>query len=109
MRKILLSLGAIAFTAALAAGATGAFFTDTETSTGNVFTAGSIVLSVDDVQHYNNAICTKTSTDGPAVYTWQLAPGQTVQPDQFPVIGSPCTGTWDPSPLALTNFGLSQT
>lgn len=41
----------IVFVAALAAGATGAFFSDTETSTGNVFTAGSVTLSLANPIH----------------------------------------------------------
>lgn len=47
-QKILLSLGMIVFVGALAAGATGAFFSDTETSTGNTFAAGEIDLKVDN-------------------------------------------------------------
>lgn len=46
MKKIITSVGMIVFVAALIAGGTGAFFSDTETSTGNVFTAGSIDLSL---------------------------------------------------------------
>lgn len=48
MRKILLSLGMIVFVGAVAAGATGAFFNDTETSTGNTFAAGDIDLQIDN-------------------------------------------------------------
>ena len=35
------------------AGATGAFFSDTETSTGNTFTAGAIDLTIDNESYYN--------------------------------------------------------
>ena len=48
MKKILYSAGLIVFVAALALGATGAFFSDTETSTGNTFTAGAIDLKIDN-------------------------------------------------------------
>src|SRR3989344_8349373 len=48
MRRILISLGVIAFVGALVAGATGAFFSDTETSTGNTFAAGDIDLQIDN-------------------------------------------------------------
>lgn len=48
MQKILTSAGMIVFAAALVAGATGAFFSDTETSTGNTFTAGDIDLRIDN-------------------------------------------------------------
>lgn len=45
-KRILLSVSMIAFVGALVVGATGAFFSDTETSTGNTFTAGAIDLQV---------------------------------------------------------------
>jgi len=47
MAKLILSLSVIAAAAVVVVGATTAFFNDTETSTGNVFTAGSIDLKVD--------------------------------------------------------------
>ena len=39
MKKILISLAVVGAVGAVVAGATGAFFSDTETSTGNTFTA----------------------------------------------------------------------
>ncbi len=48
IQRILLSLGMVVFVGALAAGATGAFFSDTETSTGNTFAAGAIDLQIDN-------------------------------------------------------------
>lgn len=48
MRKILISLGIITFVGALVVGATGAFFSDSETSTGNTFAAGDIDLQIDN-------------------------------------------------------------
>ncbi|MEA1929661.1 MAG: TasA family protein [Patescibacteria group bacterium] len=53
MKKILLSLGVVAFAAALVAGGTGAFFSDEEVSSGNTFTAGSIDLGIDNESYYN--------------------------------------------------------
>lgn len=47
MKKVLISLAAIGIVAAIAVGATVAYFSDTETSTGNTFTAGTIDISVD--------------------------------------------------------------
>ena len=47
MSKITLSLSVIAAAAVVVVGATTAFFNDTETSTGNVFTAGSVDLKID--------------------------------------------------------------
>ena len=46
-KKILMSFGVIAIVAAIAIGGTVAYFSDTETSTGNTFTAGSIDLKID--------------------------------------------------------------
>src|SRR3989344_1767210 len=48
MKKILFSSGLIVFVAAVTLSATGAFFSDTETSTGNTFTAGDIDLKIDN-------------------------------------------------------------
>ena len=103
MKKIITSIGMIVFAGALVVGATGAFFTDTETSTGNVFTAGAIDLKVDSTQHYNNAVCqlnelTATTTD----YSWHLEAGQQAAVSQYPVIGTVCDGTWE-----LTDLGPS--
>ncbi len=44
MKRILLSIGTLALVGVVAVGATTAFFSDTETSEGNTFTAGSIDL-----------------------------------------------------------------
>lgn len=54
MKKIILSLGVIAIVAVGAIGATRSFFSDTETSTGNTFTAGAIDLKIDSHATYNN-------------------------------------------------------
>src|SRR3989338_1669291 len=51
--RIALSLASIATAGALIAGATFALFTDTETSSGNTFTAGGLDLLVDNECHYN--------------------------------------------------------
>jgi predicted ribosomally synthesized peptide with SipW-like signal peptide len=48
MQRILLGLGTIAVLGGLVAGGSGAFFNDTETSTGNTFTAGDIDLKIDN-------------------------------------------------------------
>lgn len=53
--RILASLGMIVFVAAIAASSTGAFFSDTETSTGNTFTAGDIDLQIDNESYITNA------------------------------------------------------
>ena len=61
MRKILISLGMIVFVGGLVAGATGAFFSDTETSTGNTFAAGAIDLGIDNESYYNGVLNNETT------------------------------------------------
>ena len=48
MKKIILSIGSILFASAVLAGGTGAFLSDSETSTGNTFASGVIDLKVDN-------------------------------------------------------------
>lgn len=64
MKKILLSLSAIALVAAVAIGATVAFFSDTEVSSGNTFTAGAIDLKVDSQCTYNGETSEECGTWG---------------------------------------------
>jgi predicted ribosomally synthesized peptide with SipW-like signal peptide len=54
MKKILYSAASIVFIGVLAYSATGAFFSDTETSTGNVFAAGDIDLQIDNESYVTN-------------------------------------------------------
>ncbi len=62
MRRIIISLVVIAgAAAALAVGSTGAFFSDSEVSTGNTFAAGAIDLKIDNESYYNNVLSTTTS------------------------------------------------
>jgi len=64
MKKILLSAAVIIPVLALVIGGTIAFYNDTETSTGNIFTAGSIDLKVDQLkQTYNDVDCKTCSVD----------------------------------------------
>ncbi len=64
MKKILLSFAIIVLVAIAVAGATGAFYNDTETSNGNIFVAGSIDLKVDHtLQTYNGVDCKTCSVD----------------------------------------------
>ena len=50
-KQLVMSGGMLLFVAAVVAGGTGAFFSDTETSAGNVFTAGSVALAIDNIAH----------------------------------------------------------
>ncbi len=62
MSRIILSLTLIVMVSgALTFGATNAFFNDTETSAGNVFTAGAIDLQVDNESYYNGVLNEETS------------------------------------------------
>ncbi len=108
----------IVFVGAIAAGATGAFFSDTETSTGNTFAAGSLDLRIDSVAHYNGMVCTLVGQ----TYHWIPEANVTLDPEtmqpivgeamdtqpewdafntanplQYPEAGTSCVGTW---PLA---------
>jgi len=65
MKKILLSLATIGTVAALAFGLSSAFFSDTETSTGNLLQAGELDLKIDNESYYNGVLNTGT--------TWGLA------------------------------------
>lgn len=65
MKKILLSSGVLLFTiASLVVGGTGAFFSDTEISKANIFTAGAVDLKIDNTSYYNGIFNPMTS--------WQL-------------------------------------
>ncbi len=57
MKKIITSLSIIAITAAVVAGSTGAFFTDSEESKDNRFVAGTIDLQIDSHCTYNGEEC----------------------------------------------------
>jgi len=70
-KKILISLSIIGAVAAIAIGGTVAYFSDTETSTGNTFTAGSIDLKVDNHCYYNGAEC---KCDNTGYCTWKNGP-----------------------------------
>lgn len=64
MKKILLSLAVILAVGGVVWGVTGAFYNDTEASTGNIFVAGSIDLKVDHtLQTYNGVDCKTCSVD----------------------------------------------
>lgn len=96
MKKILLSLAILAAVGAVVVAGTSAFFSDTETSTGNTFTAGAIDLTVDSEQHYNGNVCVAT-TGGQYPYIWS---GDAA----YPKAGTPCDGTWGATNLGAQKF-----
>lgn len=114
--RILMSAAMIVFVGALVIGGTGAFFSDEETSTGNVFTAGALDLKIDSVQHYNGMVCAETDVDS-GQYIWvpngeatlddemhavvnddfdqtEIDNFNDANPAQFPQAGVECTGSW---------------
>ena len=80
-KKIIISLSVIGITAAIAIGGTVAYFSDTETSVGNTFTAGAIDLTIDNESYYNGKPSKGTSwvasdlTDQVFFYFSDLKPG----------------------------------
>lgn len=65
-KKILVSLSVIAAAAAIVIGGTTAYFSDTELSGGNTFTAGAVDLKIDSQCHYNGGNCPDQNSN------WQL-------------------------------------
>lgn len=105
MKRILVSAGTLVFVGAVVASATGAFFSDTETSAGNVFTAGALDLKVDSTAHYNNMVCINGKWDEePGVFPNDQAPA-----DHYPQPGTECDGTWTETNLGIEHkfFNLS--
>jgi predicted ribosomally synthesized peptide with SipW-like signal peptide len=84
-KKILISLSVIAVVAVIAIGGTIAYFSDTETSTGNTFMAGTLDLKVDNTCHYNGMVCSEQG------YWEEEECGSSTYKE---LIGQPCTCTW---------------
>ncbi len=93
MKRIAFSLITVLFAGGvIASGATGAFFSDTETSVDNTFVAGAFDLKIDNDSYYNGNRCTNIGTVQAPNFVWQgNAP--------FPVAGTPCSTSWIPSDL----------
>lgn len=91
IKRIALPVAMLVVVGAAAVASTGAFFSDTETSTGNTFTAGAIDLQIDSEQHYNGNVCTLGDHDNDDqtedTYAW-------VGNASYPVPGTECTGSW---------------
>lgn len=105
MKKILVSLSIIAAVAVVVTGATGAFFSDTEASNGNTFTAGSLDLKIDSTCHYNGFVCKFDDQDAYGGYTWQYetdASGAVPTPDVYK--GASCDCSWDAKDLNGDKF-----
>lgn len=61
MKRILISILTVGVVGAAAFGASQAFFSDTETSKDNIFTAGAIDLEIDNTSYYNGILNGATS------------------------------------------------
>lgn len=94
MKKIILSLSILAAVGAVVMAGTSALFSDTETSTGNVFTAGSLDLKIDNTQHYNGNVCALNQA---GAYVWTGL-------STYPVPNTLCDGTWTLKDLNLEKF-----
>lgn len=83
-KRILISLSVIAVVSVIAIGGTIAYFSDTETSTGNTFTAGALDLKIDNTCHYDGMICSEG--------IWKEE--QTGSSTYKELIGKECTCSW---------------
>lgn len=89
MKKLLISLVTVGAVAVAAFGATQAFFSDTETSEGNILQAGALDLKIDNTCYYNGNAC----VDG----IWQGG-------GNIGVGNSTCSCTWTSTDLSNEVF-----
>ncbi len=88
-KKILISLSIILAVAAIVVSGTVAYLSDTETSAGNIFTAGAIDLKIDNTCHFDGMICALQGT-APAVWVEESEDSST-----YPeLIGKTCDCSW---------------
>lgn len=90
--RILLGLLLIIGAGGAVASGTSAFFSDTESSAGNMFTAGDIDLKIDNDSYYNGNRCTNVGTEENPDFQWQ---GES----EFPEPGTDCSTSFPPSDL----------
>lgn len=97
MKRIFGSIGTIAVISAALVGGTGAFFSDTEQSSGNTFAAGVIDLTIDNDSYYNRNRCAIDAQDidtdlNVTEYLWQGIAS-------YPVPGTNCSTSFPASDL----------
>lgn len=90
--RIVLGLLLIIGAGSALAGGTSAFFSDTESSQGNSFTAGDIDLKIDNDSYYNGNRCTNVGTPENPDFQWS-------GPSEFPEPGTDCSTSFPPSDL----------
>lgn len=81
---------------------TSAFFSDTETSTGNILQAGELDLKIDNTCYYNGLACRPVlgPDDRPLGYsTWSSSTGRGGDPN-----GERCSCTWEPKDLEAGDY-----
>ncbi|MCA9361501.1 SipW-dependent-type signal peptide-containing protein [Candidatus Kaiserbacteria bacterium] len=84
MQRIILSLALIVMVAGvLTFGATNAFFSDTESSEGNLFTAGAIDLTVDNESYYNGKLNQNTSWEATDLTVEKFFDFDDVKPNDY--------------------------
>ncbi|MFZ2886184.1 MAG: SipW-dependent-type signal peptide-containing protein, partial [Minisyncoccia bacterium] len=81
--RILLGLLLIVGAGGAMIGGTGAFFSDTETSTGNTFTAGAIDLKIDNESYYNGVFNDGTSWDATDLVDEKFFDFDDVKPNDY--------------------------
>src|SRR3989338_10119894 len=92
MKRILLSLLIIGLVSGVGFAATQAFFSDTEVSANNTFTAGELDLKVDNTCYYNGLACKPVLGPDDTLLgysTWSPTEGRGGDPN-----GDRCTCTW---------------
>lgn len=95
MNKLFTGIATIALVGAVVAGATVAFYNDTETSTGNVFTAGSIDLKVDHLkQIYNDVECKTCDVLIDSDTSTQVVEKDGVSVSPYDAYEAPKPGSW---------------
>src|SRR3989344_5895421 len=102
MRRSLYSLLTLATITAVSFALTSAFFSDTETSTGNTLTAGELDLKIDNTCYYNGLSCRPVlgPDDTPLGYsTWSPKAGRGGDPN-----GQRCSCTWEPKDLGQGDY-----
>lgn len=93
MQRILLSALVVGGVVGAAVYGTTAFFSDSETSTNNTFTAGALDLTIDSTAHYNGMVCENVGSEDVPNYQWQLEDEQS-EPIMPELLNTACTGTW---------------
>jgi len=105
MKNTLIRLALIGGLATAVVAATGAFFSDTETSAGNTLVAGAIDLKVDNTCYYNGQACTNgfwggVEANGACSCTWESK--DLDENDLFFDLTDIKPGDWEEDTISLT-------